>query len=448
MAKSIPLKIELHSGQKHVHNNSRKYTILKCGKRWGKTKLALYRLLQKAGDTPNGTCWYVAPTYRQAKQIAWRELLQILPPQLIRRKIETDLYLELWNGCIFQLIGADDEDHLRGVKIHHLTMDEAAYCRPYVWPLLQGQLLGNSASGTADLISSPNKTGVNWFSGLYDDAKKKMDSGDPDWAAFFYTIWDNPTIPIADIKKLEDSTPEDTWNLEYMAEESAFSGVIYSEFEYSRHVKEMSVDDSWMLVRGLDWGISHPTTCVWLYVNKARRIAYVSDEFMKTDFRIMESCSAIKLITGQRKVEWSVLDPSMWKRDKNNPNRVEADEFMRNGVSVGPGDNRDRGYDVTKMFFKRNMLFIHPKCKNLISQLRNLQYGDKVGDDMTDALRYVCLRVHDIMFGGNLFPEEGEQSAPAQRPGVFNLTDHFFKGKPSSKDMAWAYCDSGNGEAA
>lgn len=237
MPMDIKLGMELHANQQHIQDNAKKFNVIKAGKRFGKTKLALFRSLQKAGRLPGGVVWSVAPTYKQAKQIAWWELLAILPPQLIRRKIETELFIELWNECRLQLIGADNEDNLRGPKLDHVVMDEAAYCKPHIWPaILSGQLLGGSKSGTADFISSPNKDGVNWFTGFHADAKARMEAGDPEWAAFYYTIYDNPTIPVAEIEKIKAQVPDDIWELEYMAKESALSGLWFPEFDYKKHV--------------------------------------------------------------------------------------------------------------------------------------------------------------------------------------------------------------------
>ena len=60
------------------------------------------------------------------------------------------------------------------------------------------------------------------------------------------------------------------------------------------------------------------------------------------------------------------------------------DEFARNGVVCIPADNKDRGIDCLKMMLKKDMIHIHPKCKNLILQLKNIQRGDDEGDDCTD----------------------------------------------------------------
>lgn len=405
----VKLNIKLHVNQQHVQENARQFTVIKAGKRFGKTKLAIYRTLQKAGNLPDGTVWYIAPTYKQAKQIAWWELMRMLPPQMIRRKAETDLFLELWQGCRIQLIGADNEDSLRGPKLDHLTMDEAAYCKEYIWPsILRGQLLGPNGSGTADFISSPNKTGRNWFTHFHEDAMKRMRAGDPEWAAFYYTIYDNPTLPVEDIKKLEADTPDDTWKLEYLAIESEHAGQKYNEFVYDKHVTPCPPPKNALpTYRALDWGLDHPTVCLWARVDKTKGEVYIYDEFCRNGLIIEEIVKVVNEKTGPVPIDWTVIDPSANRRDQVTSRSVK-DEFLRCGMGCVDGDRRGadniggRGVDIVKMFFKKNMIRIDPRCKNLILELRNLQWGDKTGDDCTDALRYLLVRLHDLVFHGIL----------------------------------------------
>lgn len=454
MAFSVPLNIKLHANQQHIENHAKKFNVVLAGKRFGKTKWALFRALQKAGMHPNGTVFYIAPTYRQAKQIAWRELLQMLPPQLIRRKVETDLFLELWNGCVLQLAGAEDLDHLRGIKMHHYVLDEASYIKEEVRPLLDGQLLGNVESGGADYISSPNKTGKNWFSSFHKDAMRKMQAGDPEWAAFFFTLYDNPTIPKGDIDKLKANVPDDVWNLEYLAQESEFAGTKYSEFSYERHVMVLDEKTNSKLptFRALDYGLLHPTVCLWAKVNKEAGWIYIYDEFFRNGLIIEEICNVIKEKTGDVPIQLTVIDPSANRRDIIT-GRSLKDEFARCGVGCVDGDRRGadniggRGVSIVKMMLKRNMVRISPRCKNLILELQNLQWGQKEGDDATDALRYLLIYLHDTVFHGNLMSEEGMKVTPS-KPGIFNLNDYYFKQRKQKGNTDWANCSDGFEEVA
>ncbi len=77
--------------------------------------------------------WYVAPSYRMAKQIMWPELVEAIPRAWVRKYNETILTITLVNGTKIELKGADNPDSLRGVGIHYLVMDEVQDIDPEAW---------------------------------------------------------------------------------------------------------------------------------------------------------------------------------------------------------------------------------------------------------------------------------------------------------------------------
>lgn len=435
----VKLNIVLHENQKILHASTAKRKVVKAGKRFGKTKWALFELCKRAGQ-PNGVLWYVAPTYKQAKSIAWWELNTILPPAIVRRSIENELLKELINGTRIQLIGADNEDSLRGPKLNAVVFDEAAYTNKYAWEgIIQGQL---SPEGFAYFISSPNKYGNNWFTEFHAEAARKQANGDSNWAAFYYTIYDNPYHTREWIEDLKNNTPDDVWKLEYMAVESDFAGQLYSEFEPSEHIGFYDGSKSLPYFRGIDWGISHPTVCLWAQIDLETKILYITDEYVKSGLVIADYANDIKGRTGDKKIEWTVIDPSTAKRNSQT-GRSDAIEFARHGITCIMADNKDRGYDITKMFLKKGMLKIHPRCKNLIYGLKNVQrgfegrpIGDASGDDATDVLRYITLRVHDSIHGMNVY-----ENSPIFKAGEnireINFNDPNFLGANKNQSMNW-----------
>lgn len=406
----VKINLVLHEGQRKLHSASSKFKVCKAGKRFGKTKWALFEIAQVAARERNKTFWYIAPTYRQAKQIAWAQLKWLIPDAIVKRRVETDLLIEFTSGSTLQLIGADNDDSLRGIKLHGVIFDECAYIDEYVWPLIRGQLLGSNGeeSGFAYFISSPNKKGRNWFTNFHAEAQKKESMGDKDWSAFYFTIHDNPTLDTTEVQKMKDDTPDDTWNLEYLAIESQYAGVLYSEFTSERNLGEPADPFSKQLLhyRGIDWGMDHPTVCLWASLDMAERTVYITDEFVRSDLVISESSDMILTRTGDRPIEWTVIDPSTAKRNSQTL-RSDALEFNRCGIPTIMADNRERGYDITKMFLKKAKLKVSPKCKTLIYALKNVQRGEDEGDDTTDALRYIMLRIHDSITGMNIFEMEG-----------------------------------------
>ena len=68
---------QMHPGQWNVLQNKRRFNVLVCGRRWGKTLFGALLCMEKALE--GGTVWWVAPTYPLAK-IAWRMLLKLIKP--------------------------------------------------------------------------------------------------------------------------------------------------------------------------------------------------------------------------------------------------------------------------------------------------------------------------------------------------------------------------------
>lgn len=407
------LNIKMHANQRIINENPARYKVIKAGKRFGKTYWALYALCKNAGLIPNEVFWAIFPSYGMAKRIAWHHLQWILPRAFIKRTLETELTIELINGSRIQLVGADNEEALRGPRLGGVVFDEAAYVKENVWgSIISGQLLGSKTS-FAYFISSPNNKGRNWFSNFWDSAKARQDAGDKDWAAYYFTISDNPTFTAEEVEKQRQQVSDDLWDLEYLAKESALSGTLYWEFDTTKHVGEYdgTVD---LRARSWDWGISHPTVALYATIDKKKPMLYIYDEFFKSEMVIREICEANHKIADPKTIDREIMDPSSNRRDPTT-GRSAKDEYARWGIYCTDGDRRDRGYDITKTYFKRDMICIHPRCKNLIYQLKNLQRGDKTGDDAPDALRYLCTYIYDTVFSGNLFSLEKTDQAVSQK---------------------------------
>jgi phage terminase large subunit-like protein len=113
--REINLNLRLKAPQAEVFSCDKQYIVLITGRRWGKTTLALWLLVVAAFSKPGSIGYYIAPTYGQAKRIAWHRLKELVPHEARRRTSEQELLMELPNGSIIQLHGADRPDRLRGV---------------------------------------------------------------------------------------------------------------------------------------------------------------------------------------------------------------------------------------------------------------------------------------------------------------------------------------------
>ena len=96
-------------------HNSR--VAIAAPRKHGKTALALNKLIIETQLNPNKTFWYVAPTYRQAKEIVWKDPAMLpfyVPPEIVDRKNDSELTIYFKNGASISVKGADKPDSLRG----------------------------------------------------------------------------------------------------------------------------------------------------------------------------------------------------------------------------------------------------------------------------------------------------------------------------------------------
>ena len=157
--------IELRWAQGEVFKCDKRFRVLVAGRRFGKSYLACVELLRGALNRPGETFFYCAPTYRMAKDIAWRALKKLVPKVWIQSKNETDLRIELINGSTIELKGTENAMALRGRSLSGVVLDEAAFMEPEVWFEVIRPALADK-EGWALFISTPDGT-ASWFYDLW-----------------------------------------------------------------------------------------------------------------------------------------------------------------------------------------------------------------------------------------------------------------------------------------
>jgi len=65
------INVSLSKWQTKVWGDPHRFIVVNCGRRAGKTTLVAWKILDFASKHDKTISWYVAPTYRQAKNILW-----------------------------------------------------------------------------------------------------------------------------------------------------------------------------------------------------------------------------------------------------------------------------------------------------------------------------------------------------------------------------------------
>lgn len=99
-----------------IEKKNFKRAILIWPRRAGKDVVAL-NLMLRAAIRKVIICYYIFPTFAQARKVLWKSLtsegqrfLDFIPPQLVDKIHSQDMRIELKNGSIIQLLGSDNYD--------------------------------------------------------------------------------------------------------------------------------------------------------------------------------------------------------------------------------------------------------------------------------------------------------------------------------------------------
>ena len=217
------LYTSLTEPQREVWDAPERFKLLCSGRRFGKTYLCISRLVAWAIEHPGSLNWYVTQNYKSAKQIAWRQLRAMVPTEMFVKKNESELSVELTNGSLIALKGADNADSLRGVSLSSLIIDEAAYVKREAWEMVLRPALSDQG-GPAWFITTP--AGLNWFHDLWEAAEDQ-----PDWSTHSYTTIEGGNVPAEEIEAARRTLDERTFRQEYLASFETLTGRVYPDFD-------------------------------------------------------------------------------------------------------------------------------------------------------------------------------------------------------------------------
>jgi len=424
--KIVQEQVTFHPAQATLANDTHRFRVGNCGRRFGKTFLSVYEMLAVAASTKDGKIAYVANTYQQAKDISWEELKQAALPITIKTN-ESDLmiivrsttpkrepidpahpdrtppliltknnkYILEPSTSTIRLRGWESVNNLRGQKFHFLVLDEVAFMKEFTttWNKVLLPAL-TDYTGKALFLSTPD--GFNHFYDLFNRHMK-----DPDYASFHFPSRKNPYLKGEVITKAKNEMTEDEFAQEYEAEFRKKEGLVYKTFSRQDHVynpKTITAPRFIETFYGIDFGFTNPSAV--LVIRKDADANYwITDMIYERQLTNTQLIEKTKNLTHQPRYVYA--DPA-------EPDRIkefsQAGYYMRE-VSKGKG-SIENGIQRVQELFKTNRIKISTNCPHLIEELEMYSYPpSKEGrndnekptpdfDHSLDALSY-ALRTHD-----------------------------------------------------
>ena len=251
--------------QAEIHSSMARFNVLVCHRRFGKTVLSINELVDQAlrCRLPNPRFAYLAPYYKQAKQISWtylKDYTRMVPGVSIN---EAELRVDFPNGARIQLLGADNPDALRGIYLDGVVLDEYAQMEPKTWTEVIRPALADR-KGFAIFIGTPK--GRNAFYDVYMAAV-----GDPKWFSALYRASETDVIDADELKDARSKMTEDEYEQEFECSFSAsLVGAYYKKeiasLEKSDRITAVPYDPGRPVHTSWDLGIGDSTS-IWFFQN-------------------------------------------------------------------------------------------------------------------------------------------------------------------------------------
>jgi len=193
----------------HDQLSAKRWGVVVCHRRFGKTVMAVNHLLRDAilNSKPSPRYAYMAPTYRQAKNVAWDYIKQFAGKIPGVRFHETELRCDLPNGARISLLGAENPDSLRGIYLDGCVMDEVADMPESVFPEILRPALSDR-QGWCVFVGTPR--GTNMFYDFYELA-----AGNDDWVAAVYKASETGILPDEELDAARAMMSPDQYEQEF-----------------------------------------------------------------------------------------------------------------------------------------------------------------------------------------------------------------------------------------
>jgi hypothetical protein len=393
-ASRVPRQVHyrLSSAQKVVLNSPARFRVLVAGRRFGKSYLACLILIRDAWSAPNRTCWYVAPTYRQGKQILWTLLKRLVPHEYVNTTNETDLSMVLINGSTIAIRGADNPASLRGVGLDFAALDEFAFMASDIWYEAIRPALADR-QGSALFITTPN--GMGWDYDLYMLGREGRDG----FASWTFTTLEGGNVLASEIEAARSSMDPRLFRQEFEASFETLQGRVYANFERAQfpagNVDASIVDTGGEILIGQDFNVNPMGTIIAV---RAGDECHVLDALEVPTSNTEEVAAEIRRRYPDRRI---IVCPDPSGKARKTSAVAGVTDFtilQRHGFTVDAPLAApavvDRVNAVQAMLRDANgrrRLKVHPRATALIRALDGLTYKDGTSiPDKNSGLDHLC----------------------------------------------------------
>jgi len=262
MAEVIEIAYKPREQQLAIHElmDEKRFGVVVAHRRMGKTVSAINHLIKDAllnqKEAPRYA--YIAPTYGQAKRVAWDYLVKYAEPLGGTSNI-SELRVDFW-GRRIQLFGSDNPETLRGQYFDGVILDEIGDQNPKIWTDIVRPALADR-KGWCLFIGTPK--GHNHFKELRDRAEKEEG-----WGLLEFKASETGVVDEVELKAAKNEMGQDKYLQEFECSfdasvEGSYYGTLLQEIEQKKHMQEIPREELSRTFTAWDLGMGDSTS-IWV----------------------------------------------------------------------------------------------------------------------------------------------------------------------------------------
>lgn len=355
-----------------------KKLLLMLPRQEGKTEVGI-RIIRDILDTRHTRqSMFLAKSRKAAKKATREKFSRIFEKDLWKVNTEQIISKNNPNAICFIESVDKDPDRIRGGTYHFIHWSEVAFSQlehgVTVHDVVQKILLPTfrKTDGFALLESTPN--GENGWKELWDICG---DFGARTLRVSLSMLREMGLISEYDYDKIKKDTLPLIFRQEFECEFVSFTGLIYEEFA-DHMIENFDLPDMLdMVAIGIDWGYVDASCMLAAYRYQGR--IYVFDEIYASKMLLEEF--AEKILSHIRL--WDARGVAAVA--DHEPDRIG--ELQRRGIPCGNADKANivgNRIEIKELFWK-DEIRIHPRCKNLIRDIKSISWCEDIKTKREDA---------------------------------------------------------------
>lgn len=413
----LPVKwtsLRYHPQQAAAWKSKKKYVVLVAGRGSGKTEIARRKTvisLAVKKEWPDPLYAYCLPTFSQAKKVAWDPIVQLIPPQWIRKNgiNVSDMTIKTIFGSTLYIVGMDKPQRMEGLQFDRVIIDESSDQKPGVFEKSISPTL-NHRDGQCWRIGVPKRSGIGRV-----EFRKFFDKGIKGASHIDSYTWKSSTVLTSEqLEAAKEITDTQQFEEQYNAVWLDAGGSIYHAYSDQNLFDGAVYDPILPIYVGSDFNVD---PMCWTLGHKRGEHLDIFEEVFLRNTHTEKTLNYLHGKYGSHLAGWNFYGDASGRARKTSTGRtdyllIKNDARFVNKKVFYPKKNplvKDRHATVNAALCNakgERRIRIHPSCTYLINDLEMMSYvegttevEDYSGTDIghiSDGFGYCIMRVYPM----------------------------------------------------